>query len=145
MGTQQALTTEQVSVLLWLKALNDFKGEGFENSSFDEKYQAFEAVEDIGFTWEEYESYVDFWIKNKVIKESSKTHELSITKQGQKLFELINAEGEKSDAEIKEVLQADLEKTLIDKFINCVKEHPQEVIGIIGVCLQGAQIIISVV
>ena len=108
MGTQQALTTEQVSVLLWLKALNDFKGEGFENSSFDEKYQAFEAVEDIGFTWEEYESYVDFWIKNKVIKESSKTHELSITKQGQKLFELINAEGEKSDAEIKEVLQADL-------------------------------------
>lgn len=27
-GVQQALTTEQVSILLWLKAIDDFKGEG---------------------------------------------------------------------------------------------------------------------
>lgn len=26
MGVQQALTTEQVSILLWLKAIDDFKG-----------------------------------------------------------------------------------------------------------------------
>lgn len=143
MGTQQTLTTEQVSILLWLKALDDFKGEGFENSSFNEKYQAFEAVEDTGFSREEYDNYVDFWINNKVIEVNSDTQELSITKQGQKLFELINAEGDKSDAEIKEVLQVDLLKTPIDKVISCVKAHPQEVIDIIGLCLQGVQIIIS--
>lgn len=143
MGTQQALTTEQVSILLWLKALDDFKGEGFENSSFDEKYHAFEAVEDTGFSREEYDNHVEFWINNKVIEVNSETQELSITKQGQKLFELIDAEGDKSDAEIKEVLQADLSKTPIDKVISCVKAHPQDVIGIIGLCLQGVQIIIS--
>ena len=44
MNKTQTLTAEQVSILLWLKALDDIKGEGFENSSFDEKYQAFEAV-----------------------------------------------------------------------------------------------------
>lgn len=144
MNKTQTLTAEQVSILLWLKALDDFKGEGFENSSFDEKYQAFEAVEDTGFSREEYNNYVDFWINNKVIEENSDTQELSITKQGQKLFELIDAEGDKRDAEIKEVLQADLSKTPIDKVISCVKAHPQEVIGIIGLCLQGAQIIISI-
>lgn len=42
MGTQQQLTTEQVSILLWLKALNDFKGEEFENSSFNDKYDDLE-------------------------------------------------------------------------------------------------------
>lgn len=115
MGTQQQLTTEQVSILLWLKALNDFKGEEFENSSFNDKYDAFEAVESAGFSREEYDKHVDFWIKNKVIKEKSKTQELSISKKGQKLFELINAEGEKSDSEIKEVLQVDLSKTPMDK------------------------------
>lgn len=144
MNKTQTLTAEQVSILLWLKALDDFKGEGFENSSFDEKYQAFEAVEDTGFSREEYNNYVDFWINNKVIEVNSETQELSITKQGQKLFELINAECDKSDAEIKEVFQADLSKTPIDKVISCVKAHPQEVIGIIGLCLQGAQIIISI-
>lgn len=143
MNKTQTITAEQVSILLWLKALDDFKGEGFENSSFDEKYQAFEAVEDTGFSREEYNNYVDFWINNKVIEENSDTQELSITKQGQKLFELIDAEGDKRDAEIKEVLQADLSKTPIDKVISCVKAHSQEVIGIIGLCLQGVQIIIS--
>ena len=70
MNKTQTLTAEQVSILLWLKALDDFKGEGFENSSFDEKYQAFEAVEDTGFSREEYNNYVDFWINNKVIEEN---------------------------------------------------------------------------
>ena len=28
MGVQQALTTEQVSILLWLKAIDDFKARG---------------------------------------------------------------------------------------------------------------------
>lgn len=144
MGTQQALTTEQVSVLLWMKALNDFKGEGFESSSFDEKFHAFEAVEDIGFSREEYEKYVNFWVDSKVIKEDAETHELSITKKGNKLFELINAEGDKRDSEIKEVIQADLQRTTIDKVAKIVKDNSQEIIGIIGLCLQGAQIIISI-
>ena len=52
MGVQQALTTEQVSILLWLKAIDDFKGEGYETATFNEKYDAFEAVEDTGFTME---------------------------------------------------------------------------------------------
>ena len=144
MGTQQKLTTERVVILLWLKALDDFKGEGFEDSSFNEKYQAFEAVEDTGFSRDEYDKCVDFWIGNKVIKEDSKTHELSITKQGKKLFELIEEAGAKEDSEIKEILQARLEQTSFDRIVKYVKEHPQEAISIIGLCLQGAQIFISI-
>lgn len=82
MGTQQVLTTEQISVLLWLKVLDGFKREGFENATFDEKYNAFEAVEDTGISRETYDKCVEFWINNGVVKESVFTHEYSISKKG---------------------------------------------------------------
>ena len=73
MGVQQALTTEQVSILLWLKTIDDFKGEGYETATFNEKYDAFEAVEDTGFTREEYDSYVGFWKRNGIIDEDQRS------------------------------------------------------------------------
>lgn len=145
MATQQELTTKQVSILLWIKALNDFKGEGFEDSTFDEKFHAFEAVEDTGFSREEYDTYVDFWIENKVLEENAKTNELSITKQGKRLFELIESEGAKSDDEIKAVLNSGKKQTTLDRIVECVRKHPQEIIGIVSLCLQGAQLAVSII
>lgn len=142
MGAQQKLTAEQVSILLWIKALNDFKGEGFEDSTFDEKFQAFEAVEDTGFSREEYDTYIDFWIKNKVLEENAQTHELTITAQGKRLFELIESEGVKSDDEVKAILIFGKVMITLKKIVDCVKNHPQEVISIIGLCLQAAQLVI---
>lgn len=142
-GTTQQLNTEQVSILLWLKALYDFNGEGFEDSSFNDKYYAFEAVEDTGYTREEYDEYVDFWIANKVI--NKKGGKLSISKQGKKLFALIDDAGNEEDSEIKNILQAKLEKTPLDDIVDFVKSHPKEIIDIISVCIQGAEIVIGLV
>ena len=47
---EKQLTEKNIAVLLWLKALHDFKEEDFANSTFQEKLNAFESVEDIGIS-----------------------------------------------------------------------------------------------
>ena len=106
MGVQQALTTEQVSILLWLKTIDDFKGEGYETATFNEKYDAFEAVEDTGFTREEYDSYVGFWKRNGIIDEDKHTQEYSISKKGKKLFKQLDEMKESSDKEIEQLIKS---------------------------------------
>lgn len=145
MGTQkqQGLTENQVSVLLWLKALNDFKGEGYEDSTFNEKYVAFENVEDTGIEVEEFVNCVDFWIENKVLKRDSESDELSLTEQGEKLFTLIDAKGIQSDEEVKAILEIAQNLAKVKEVIKLVKENPDKVLAFINLCLQAAQIAVT--
>lgn len=92
MKKKHKLSETQISVLLWLKVLDDFHGDGFENSTFNEKFNAFEAVEDTGISREEYDASVDFWIKKGIIKKSLLTKELSISRRGKRFFKKLENE-----------------------------------------------------
>ena len=144
MGVQQALTTEQVSILLWLKAIDDFKGEGYETATFNEKYDAFEAVEDTGFTREEYDSYVGFWKRNGIIDEDKHTQEYSISKKGKKLFKQLDEMKESSDKEIADTLNNLSKASDLSAIHTFVKNHPQEILLIISLALQVVQIVVTI-
>lgn len=143
MGTQQ-LSIEQISVLLWLKVLDEFKGEGFENATFDEKFNAFEAVEDTGFSREDYDRHVEFWKNNGIIKESKKGHEYSISKKGQKLFKQIDEMQGSIDSEVADTVQKLLKANDLFLIHEFVKTHQQETLMVIGLALQVVQIVIAV-
>lgn len=145
METSKLLSENQVSVLLWLKALNDFKGEGFENASFNEKFQAFEAVENTGINRKEYEDIVDFWVASGVFKEKKRVYEISLTKKGEALFEIIDNMEKDSDKEVRDALNELKNKNTLESIIEYVKQNPQIVIGVIGLALQLAQLTVAVV
>lgn len=145
MGTQQRVTENQVSVLLWLKALYDFKGEGYENSTFNEKYVAFENVEDTGIEVKEFVACVEFWVKNKVLEKNVDTEELSLTKQGKKLFTLIDDKGIQSDEEVKAILEMAKNPTEIKEVGKKIKINADQIFTFINLCLQIAQITITIV
>lgn len=145
MGTSQLITENQVSVLLWIKVLNDFKGEGYENASFNEKFQAFEAVEDTGLTRKEYEEIVDFWVASGVFKEKKRVYEISLTKKGKALFEIIDNMENDSDKEVRDALNELKDKNSLESIIEYVKQNPETVIGVIGLALQLAQLTVAVV
>lgn len=147
MGTQEQVTAvEQVSVLLWLKALNDFKGEGYEDSTFNEKYEAFENVEDTGISREMYDACVDFWIAKNILKRDNITEELFITEQGKNLFAFIDSKGAESSNEVKDIICYTSKKpTPINKIIEIIKKHPQETLMIISGALQAAQIVATII
>ena len=44
MSKKITLTEQQISVFLLMKLLNDFRDEGYENATFNEKYDAFDDV-----------------------------------------------------------------------------------------------------
>lgn len=141
---KRQLSVSEVSVLLWLKALDEFNSEGYENASFDKKFEAFVAVEAAGFTREEYDKNVGFWIKQGIIDVKKDTNEYLISKKGKKLFEQIDKLKDADDEEVRETVNNILSLSLSDKIINYVKAHPQEVIGVIGIALQLTQIVIAV-
>lgn len=144
MGTQQVLTTEQISVLLWLKVLDEFKGEGFKNATFDEKYSAFEAVEDTGISRETYDKCVEFWKNNGVIKENVFTHEYSISKKGQELFKHLDELQDSTDSAVSATVNELLKANTLCTIHEFIKKHPQETLMVIGLALQVAQIVIAV-
>lgn len=144
MGTQQALTTEQISVLLWLKVLDEFKDEGFENATFDEKYDAFEAVEDTGISRETYDKCVKFWINNGVIKESVFTHKYSISKKGQELFKHLDELQDSTDSAVSATVNELLKANTLCSIHEFIKKHPQETLMVMGLALQVAQIVVAV-
>lgn len=116
------LMEKRISVLLWLKALNDFKGEGYEDSTFHEKYEAFDEVEETEeFSSGEYEDGVSFWIAKGIIVQDDITDELSVSEQGEKLFGLINS---KSDKEASRIIMKQLS--------NKKKIDLKEVLGVAG-------------
>ena len=144
MGTQQALTTEQLSVLLWLKVLDEFKDEGFENATFDEKYNAFEAVEDTGISRETYDKCVKFWINNGVIKESVFTHKYSISKNGYELFKHLDELQDSTDSAVSDTVNELLKANTLCSIHEFIKKHPQETLMVMGLALQAVQIVIAV-
>ena len=144
MGVQQALTTEQVSILLWLKTIDDFKGEGYETATFNEKYDAFEAVEDTGFTREEYDKCVKFWINNGVIKESVFTHKYSISKNGYELFKHLDELQDSTDSAVSDTVNELLKANTLCSIHEFIKKHPQETLMVMGLALQAVQIVIAV-
>lgn len=141
MGTQIDLTQNQISVLLWLKVLNDFNEDEFVNSTFDEKYQAFETVEDIGISRIEYESCVDFWVKSKILSKKRITDELSISKHGEKLFDLL--EQEESGKVIALFLKEQKNKIDLKTIGGWVTAHYMEIVTIIGTCIQTADFVLT--
>lgn len=144
MGTVKDLTSRQVSILLWLKVLYDFKGEGFEAATFNEKFDAFEAVEDTGFTREEYDSYVNFWKCNGIIDENKQTHEYSISKKGQKLFQQLDEMKDSSDKEIADTLKGLLKANDLSIILEFVSNNKQEILMVLGLALQVAQLVVAI-
>lgn len=144
MTTQQQLTPEQSSVLLWLKVLDEFKGEGFENATFDEKYDAFESVEDTGISRETYNKCVKFWINNGVIKESVFTHEYSISKKGHELFKHLDELQNSTDSAVSTTVNELLKANTLYSIYEFIKKHPQETLMAMGLALQVVQIVITV-
>lgn len=147
MGTQQqqGLTENHVSVLLWIKALNDFKGEGYENSTFNEKYVAFENVEDTGIEVEEFVDCMNFWIENKILKRNNEADELSLTEQGEKLFTLIDTKGIQSDEEVKAILEMAKNSFNVKDIIDLIKMNSDKVFAFMNLCLQAAQIAVTII
>lgn len=139
------LAEKRISVLLWLKALNDFKGEGYEDSTFGEKYVAFENVEDTGIEVDEFVACVDFWIKNKVLKRNRRTGKLSITRRGKKLFKSIDNNGIQSDEEVRAILEMSKNPFKIKEVIELIKMNPDKVFAFIGICLQAVQIVVTII
>lgn len=140
MGTQQQLTEDQITVLIWLKALDDFKEGSFAKSEFSEKYRAFEAVEDTGYSREEFESSVEFWVKNNVLEENE-DEELSISKQGKKLFKLL--EDEQNAKIISDFLNSNPNGIDIEEIKEWVKANYPNIIAALGLCLQLADFVLT--
>lgn len=144
MKTVKDLTSKQVSIVLWLKVLYDFKGEGFETATFNEKFDAFEAVEDAGFTREEYDSYVNFWKRNGIIDENKNTHEYSISEKGQKLFQQLDEMKDSSDKEIADTLKELLKANDLSVILKFVSNNRQEILMVLGLALQVAQLVVAI-
>lgn len=143
MSMQQSLSVNQISILLWIKALNEFKGEGFEDATFDQKFVAFEAVEDTGFTRAEYDENIGFWIKNGVIEEDEITHEYTISAKGEELFNHLDKMSNYKDETIANMFNLVLKLKDLRSILDCVKKHPQEVMMGIGLVLQFAQLVVA--
>lgn len=140
MGTQLQLTEDQITVLVWLKLLDDFKEENFAKSKFCEKYEAFEAVEDTGYSREEFESSVNFWVNNNVLKKNS-DKELSITRQGKKLFKLL--EDEQNAKIISDFLKNNQKCVDIEAIREWVKANYTNIIAALGLCFQLADFVLT--
>lgn len=88
MEKQKEFTEAQISILLWLKALDDFKEGSCKDKTFTEKYNEFEEVDAIGFTSKEYMDTVDFWVGCGILKDEEVGY--SISEKGKELFKKLD-------------------------------------------------------
>lgn len=138
---EKQLTEEKsIAVLLWLKTLNDFKEGEFAESTFNDKFEAFEAVEDTGFSREDYEAGVEFWVMGKVLERNKKTQELSVSIQGKKLFELLEVKGE---GVVEEFIKRGIIGMTVGEIVEWVKEHKSEIIEVLGLCISLTDLILT--
>lgn len=129
-----------VAVLFWLKVLNDFKDGKFENATFNEKYMAFEAVEDAGVSRKEYEDCIEYWVKKKVLKRNIFTRKLKVSDKGKRLFaELDN----QTQNEVNELLKQLGALHTLKEILKFVQEHYADIISTLGVILSIVQIVLN--
>lgn len=140
MSKKITLTEQQISVFLLMKLLNDFRDEGYENATFNEKYDAFEAVESAGISREDYNNCVAFWIDNGIIRDSGEEHIYSITKKGEKIFKKLDELKDSSDEKVAKAVREMMEQSTTKAIFQWIKGHPQEVLMIFGLLLQMIQI-----
>ena len=128
-----------VAVLFWLKVLNDFKDGKFENATFNEKYVAFEAVEDTGVSREQYEKCIEYWVKKKVLNRNYFTKELKVSDEGKRLFaELDN----QTQNEVNELLKQLGALHTLKEILKFVQEHYSDIVSTLGVILAIVQIVL---
>lgn len=140
MSKKITLTEQQISVFLLMKLLNDFRDEGYENATFNEKYDAFEAVESAGISREDYDNCVAFWIDNGIIRDSGEEHIYSITKKGEKIFKKLDELKDSSDEKVAKAVREMMEQSTTKAIFQWIKGHPQEALMIFGLLLQMIQI-----
>lgn len=133
MEKQQDFTEAQVSILLWLKALDDFESSACK--TFNEKYNAFEEVDGTGYTGTEYMELVDFWAGRGILKEEEKGY--SLTETGKKLFKKLDEMEGRSDEEVRKKLN-DIRnvKEKMDEIKEFIKDHLPEILTAISLTLQ---------
>ena len=126
MSKKITLTEQQISVFLLMKLLNDFRDEGYENATFNEKYDAFEDVESAGISREDYDNCVAFWIDNGIIRDSGEEHIYSITKKGEKIFKKLDELKDSSDEKVAKAVREIVEQSTTKAIFQWIKGHPQE-------------------
>jgi len=124
MGTQQELTTDQVAVLMWVKALNDFKDPDCPNDTLDDKIEKFDLISaDLSST-----TFLDGMnaIKELGVIDVVGDEEIyRLTDKGKALMVALSAIKGLSDETIKNILNGSI------KVKDFVIEHREEIISII--------------
>lgn len=141
MGKKQTDVELEVAlaVLFWLKVLNDFKDGKFENATFNEKYIAFEAVEDTGISREQYEECIEYWVEKKVLKRNILTKKLKVSDKGKRLFAELDNQTQK---EVNELLKQLGALHTLKEILKFVQEHYSDIISTLGVILTAVQLFI---
>lgn len=124
MGTQQELTTEQISVLLWIKALNDFKDADCPDDTLDDKIMKFDLIS-AGISSECFKDSMQAFENMEIISIDDEDQVYRLTTKGKALMVGMSAIKNFSDETVKNLFNGSV------KAIDFAKEHKSEIIGLV--------------
>lgn len=129
MGAEQKeLTVEEVSILLWIKALNDFTDPDIPEDTLDSKINKFE-VESAGIEREVFEKGIEAICELGILRESGSEPEIELTTQGKAVLTALSTIKGLSDESVQKILTGTI------NVIKFAKEHKEEIFTIITICL----------
>ena len=121
---EQEFTLNQVSVLMWVKALNDFKNPDCPNDTLDDKIEKFDN-ETANIDIDTFKDGLEKMCSIGVLELSGEEQVYQLTANGKALMAALSAAKGFSDETMKKILNGTI------KMVDFVKEHKSEILSII--------------
>ena len=129
MGTQQAFTEEQVSVLLWLKVFNGYNEGELKDKTLDEKIEAIEWGDKSweGITREQIDNGIDLMQSLGLLDIVGDDERYVLTVKGKVFFAALSVIEGFSDETKTNILNGSI------KALDFVKDHKEEILCILSI------------
>ena len=121
---EQEFTLNQVSVLMWVKALNDFENPDCPNDTLDDKIEKFDN-ETANIDIDTFKDGLEKMCSIGVLELSGEEQVYQLTTNGKALMAALSAAKGFSDETMKKILNGTI------KMVDFVKEHKSEILSII--------------